>query len=75
MRLYLLIKVVFCIELGMLLVIIPWQRVWTENTLLVGWPAVRDFLAMDFVRGAVTGLGLLDIWIGLWEAVHYRDPM
>jgi hypothetical protein len=25
------------------------------------------------VRGLISGLGLLDIWIGVSEAVHYRD--
>jgi hypothetical protein len=25
------------------------------------------------MRGLVSGLGLLDIWIGVSEAVHYRD--
>ncbi len=72
-RLFLLIFVVFCIELGMLLVILPWNEVWTRNTFLEDWPAVRAFLGQNFVRGTVSGLGLVDIWIGLWEAVHYRE--
>jgi hypothetical protein len=21
-----------------------------------------------------TGIGILDIWLGIYEAVHYRDP-
>ncbi len=25
------------------------------------------------VRGIISGLGLLDIWIGISEAIHYRD--
>jgi hypothetical protein len=25
------------------------------------------------VKGVITGIGLIDIWIGIWEAVHYRD--
>lgn len=72
-RLFLLIFVVFCIELGMLLVVLPWTEVWTRNSLLEGWPAVRAFLGQNFVRGTASGLGLVDIWIGLWEAVHYRE--
>jgi hypothetical protein len=72
-RLFLLIFVVFCIELGMLLVVLPWTKVWTENNFLLDHPALRHFVGQQFVRGAVSGLGLVDIWIGLWEAVHYRE--
>jgi hypothetical protein len=27
----------------------------------------------NFTRGLFTGLGLIDIWLGIWEAAHYRD--
>ena len=73
-RLSLVVLVVFCIELGMLLAILPWTRVWTENSLLVSYPALATFMRNNFARGAISGLGLLDIWIGIWEAVHYSDP-
>ena len=73
-RLSLIIFVIFCIELGMLLTVLPWTRVWTDNSLLVSHPSWRAFAHDNFVRGVVTGFGLLDIWIGIWEAVHYRDP-
>jgi hypothetical protein len=73
-RLSLVVLVVFCIELGMLLAILPWTRVWTENTLLVSYPALGAFMHNNFARGAITGLGLVDMWIGVWEAIHYSDP-
>lgn len=72
-RIGLVIKVVFYIELGMLLAILPWTRVWTDNSLILGYPTFRAFLQHNFVRGVVSGIGLVDIWIGIWEAVHYRD--
>lgn len=72
-RIGLVIKVVFYIELGMLLAILPWTRVWTDNSLILGYPNFRALLQQNFVRGIVTGVGLVDIWIGIWEAVHYRD--
>ena len=67
------VLVLFCIELGLALTVLPWLNVWTENSLLAGLPQLREFLGNYFVRGAFTGLGLIDIWIGIWEAVHYRD--
>ena len=72
-RTFLVILVIFCVELGLLLIAIPWTSIWTENVLLRNSPRLREFLAHGFVRGCVSGLGFLDIWLGIWEAVHYRD--
>lgn len=73
-RLSLVIFVIFCIELGMLLAVLPWTRIWTDNSLLAAHPAWRALAQDNFVRGVITGIGLVDVWIGIWEAVHYRDP-
>lgn len=72
-RLKLVVYVLFCIELGMLLAVLPWTRVWSDNSFLLAHAGVRDFLHQDFIRGAVTGLGLVDIWLGIREAVNYRE--
>lgn len=74
-RLSLVVLVVFCIELGMLLAILPWTTVWNQNSFVVAYPTLKAFVQNNFVRGIATGLGLVDIWIGIWEAVHYRDPV
>jgi hypothetical protein len=63
------------IELGMILVIVPWTRAWSDNGLILNYPHIREFLSIDFIRGGVTGIGLLDIWAGVWRAVHYKDPV
>jgi hypothetical protein len=73
-RIFLVIFVMFCIELGLLLTALPWTRVWTDNSLLAMHPTLGAFLRENFVRGLISGLGLIDIWIGIWEAVHYHDP-
>ena len=59
----------------MLLAILPWTPVWNQNSFLVAYPGLRSVAQNNFVRGIATGLGLIDIWIGIWEAVHYRDPV
>ncbi len=71
-RVSIVVYVLFCLEVGMLLVLLPWTRVWTENSLLAGYPQVQVFLSQGFVRGLVSGLGLVDIWLGVWEALRYR---
>lgn len=72
-RLSLVVFVLCCLEIGLLLVVLPWTRIWTENSLLAGNPRLQVFAQQHFVRGLVSGLGLLDIWLGLWEALHYRE--
>jgi hypothetical protein len=73
-RISLVIFVVFCIELGVLLAILPWTPMWNQNSFLAAYPGLRSFAQHNFVRGIATGVGWVDIWIGIWEAVHYRDP-
>lgn len=58
---------------GVLLVILPWTPGWTDNYLLLSYPSLRTLVANGFFRGICSGLGLLDIWIGFWEALHYHE--
>jgi hypothetical protein len=74
-RIFLVIEVMIWIELGMILVVVPWTRAWGDNGLVLNYPRIREFLSINFVRGAVTGIGLLDIGTGIWQAVHYKDPV
>ncbi len=72
-RLGLLVFVLICLELGIALVVLPWTHIWTENNLLLDYPTIRFWAANTFVRGAFSGLGLIDIWLGIWEVVRYRE--
>lgn len=58
---------------GVLLIILPWTPEWTDNSLLLSYPALRALVNSGFFRGLCSGLGLLDIWIGFWEALHYHE--
>ena len=72
-RISLVTLVMFCVWIGMLLVALPWTRIWSENSLFTGSPALRAFTQSAAVRGAVSGLGFIDIWLGVWEALNYRE--
>ena len=73
-RLSLFVLVLFCVYLGVLVMVLPWwKRVWDDNLWIQSHPALASILNTGAVRGVVSGLGLLDIWIGISEAVHYRD--
>jgi len=58
---------------GVLLIILPWTPGWTDNYLLLSYPSLRTLVSSGFFRGICSGLGLLDIWIGFWEALHYHE--
>jgi hypothetical protein len=58
---------------GVLLIILPWTSQWTDNTLFLSYPGLRVVISSGFFRGVCSGLGLLDIWIGFWEALHYHE--
>ena len=72
-RLTVLLFVFVCAVVGVLLVILPWRPEWTDNRILLTYPGLRSFLTLGFVRGICSGLGVLDIWIGFWEAIHYHE--
>src|SRR5579859_1216433 len=73
-RLSLFVLVLFCVYLGVLVMILPWwTRVWDNNVFIESRPALAAVLHNGAVRGFISGLGLLDIWIGVSEAIHYRD--
>lgn len=73
-RLSLFVLVLFCVYLGVLVTILPWwTRVWDRNLFILSHPALAAVLYNGAVRGLISGLGLLDIWIGVSEAIHYRD--
>jgi len=62
-----------CVLIGFMLIILPWTKYWTENTILLHNVSLREFAVNDFVRGAVSGLGLVDVWMGIREGAGYRE--
>jgi hypothetical protein len=72
-RVGVLLFVFLCATVGVMLTIVPWRPEWSENPLLLPYPVVHDLVSSGFVRGLVTGLGLLNVWTGFWEALHYRE--
>lgn len=72
--------ILICFEIGILLVILPWvpSPSWNENYLLVlaadkiHWPWLALAMKSGYARGAVTGLGLCNILLGVWEIVNFR---
>jgi len=72
-RIRALLFVTVCATFGVLLLILPWTPRWTDNPLLLSSPDLRQFISSGFVRGFSSGLGVLDLWLGFWEAIHYHE--
>jgi len=79
-RLTIVFFILICFEIGILLVILPWvpSPSWSENYLLVlaadkiHWPWLALAMKSGYTRGAVTGLGVLNILLGVWEIFNFK---
>jgi hypothetical protein len=72
-RIGVLLFVFLCATLGVMLMILPWRPEWSDNPLLLPYPMLRAVVASGFARGVSTGLGVLNVWIGFWEAIRYQE--
>ena len=48
---------------------LPWSSFWSRNYFVEHWPALRPWLVNDFVRGGVTGLGVVNFVAGLVDLI------
>jgi len=83
-RLTVIFYIILCLEIGLVLTFLPWVSHgflglsdWGNNYFLlaasrkVGF-GVQRFVASGWMRGAVSGLGILNIAMGLWELINFR---
>lgn len=47
--------------------LIPWSTFWDRNYFATAVPFVNDAISNNYVRGAVSGLGIVNIWAALAE--------
>jgi hypothetical protein len=53
---------------GVVLVLAPWTALWDANYLLQPHPDIRVLLLSPVARGAVSGLGLVNVLLAFHEA-------
>ncbi|MBV9155790.1 MAG: hypothetical protein JO097_05990 [Acidobacteriaceae bacterium] len=61
--------IVFAFELGLFLLVFPWLSNWDLNWIPVHSPRLFHIWMSRYFRGAISGLGLLNIYIALAEFV------
>jgi hypothetical protein len=84
-KLSVIFYIILCLEIGLVLALLPWipqgtlgLSDWGNNYFLLyaarktGMHALQTVVASGWMRGAVTGIGLLNIGIAFWEIFHFR---
>jgi hypothetical protein len=88
-RLSVIFYIILCLEIGIVLTILPWiphdwlglgLGDWGNNYFLLvaahkaGY-GVQRVVASGWVRGAVSGLGILNLGMGIWELINFRQTV
>jgi hypothetical protein len=61
--------VAFFFEFGIALLVVPWSSFWDRNYFAQAVPVIHTIIKNNFVRGAVSGLGLINLASGLTELI------
>jgi hypothetical protein len=76
-----IVYILICFEVGVLLGILPWTSYWDDNFFLyflssrLHAPGLVTFLQSGYVRGAVTGLGVLNLLAGLRDLFKFSESV
>ena len=59
-----LLYIAYFLEVGLLLVLVPWSAFWDHNYFAATSPWLRPVFQNNFVRGGVSGLGIVNLCAG-----------
>jgi hypothetical protein len=68
-----IIFILFCLEMGIVLVLFPWSSMWDRNYFFALAPQWATVFSSSYLRGAISGLGVINVWIALSEAWRLRS--
>ena len=87
-KLSVIFYIILCLEIGIVLTLLPWipqvflgMSDWGNNYFLLyaarrtGFYGLQSVVASGWVRGAVSGLGLLNLGMAFWEIFHFRQTL
>lgn len=71
--------VIFASELGVFLLVFPWQSNWGQSWIPVHVSGLADLWMSRYFRGALSGLGLLNLYVSITELFRqirqsFRSP-
>jgi len=87
-KLSVIFYIILCLEIGIFLTVLPWWPQgmwglsdWGNNYFLLyaarktGIQGLQAIVASGWVRGAVSGVGLLNLGIAVWEIFHFKQTV
>src|ERR1044072_396364 len=85
-RLTVIFFILLCLGAGIFLTVLPWGQPWGmgdwgDNFFLVmvaqktGFIGLQRAVASGWVRGAVSGIGLLNLAMAFWEMFHFNETV
>ncbi len=64
--------IAYSLEVGIALLYLPWSTSWDNNYILYLYPQIRSLVINPFFKGAVLGLGIVNLLIGFHEIGQIR---
>ncbi|HVB36029.1 MAG TPA: hypothetical protein VND42_02225 [Candidatus Acidoferrales bacterium] len=61
--------------MGLLIILIPWSNFWDANYFLNRYPLLIPVLLNPYVRGAISGLGVIDAVLAVDSFRHKKRPV
>src|SRR4029453_17245625 len=87
-KLSVIFYIILCLEIGIFLTVLPWWPQgmwgisdWGNNYFLLyaarqtGIQGLQAVIASGWVRGAVSGVGLLNLGIAFWEIFNFKNTV
>lgn len=71
-RQWYVLYVLVCLEVGVFLILVPWSAIWERNYFLQAYPMLGTIVLDPTFRGAVSGLGIANIYVVLHDVVERR---
>jgi hypothetical protein len=83
-RIVVILFIFISVMIGVVLILFPWVSFggfgdWGDHYLLrlaverTGYPMIQTVVGSNWFRGAVTGLGVFNIFLAFWEVAHFDE--
>jgi hypothetical protein len=73
-RAELFLRVLLRMYIGLAVCYAPWSKIfWDQNPLFLHYPTLMTLATHGAVRGIISGVGLLNLWIAFQDAFRRRD--
>lgn len=85
-KLTVILFILVCLMVGSVLILLPWTNLgisgdWTDNYFLsfivdrTGFDTLKTVFSAGWFRGAVTGLGIVNLCIAFWEIAYFNQSV